>query len=184
MNEPSDFRLFRLARPAGPAWNVVKTAVQVVVFWGVFLVLIPQALTVHERRLGISAFAISARPVVLTVLIVASALGLCSAWTMATYGAGTPLPLDAPRHLVVRGPYRYIRNPMAVAGLTQGACVAALLGSPLSLLFVAAGFVVWNYAVRPLEESHLAAQFGEEYRAYQRAVRCWVPRLRGYRSGV
>ena len=30
----------------------------------------------------------------------------------AFLGCGTPAPFDPPRHLVVRGPYRYLRNPM------------------------------------------------------------------------
>ena len=38
---------------------------------------------------------------------------------MAVTGRGTPLPFDAARDLVVSGPYRLVRNPMVVAGLTQ-----------------------------------------------------------------
>ena len=38
--------------------------------------------------------------------------------------------------------------------------------------------VVWNYVVRPLEESDLEARFGDEYVRYRMSVRCWWPRLR------
>src|SRR6516225_10065070 len=47
--------------------------------------------------------------------------GSIYAWCVfdfASFGRGTPLPLDAPRKLVRRGLYRYSRNPMYVGVLT------------------------------------------------------------------
>src|SRR5262245_59902898 len=35
-------------------------------------------------------------------------------WDFAWTGRGTPAPFDAPRHLVVKGLYRWVRNPMYV----------------------------------------------------------------------
>ena len=172
-------RAFRQAREAGPAWNLAKTGLQILIFWTVFLVLIPRVLLSVERSWGVDPLVVPVGDAVLwTVLVLASALGLVSGFLMAVHGAGTPLPLDAPRRLVVVGPYRYVRNPMAIAGLTQGACVALLMQSWLALGMVPAGFVVWNYIVRPLEERHLESLFGEAYRQYRRNVRCWIPRFR------
>jgi protein-S-isoprenylcysteine O-methyltransferase Ste14 len=170
--------MFRQGRVAGAGWNVTKTLLQIVVFWSTFLVLIPRGLVALESASGIAPLvAPVSRAVLWIVLLLASALGLTSGVMMAVSGAGTPLPLDAPRRLVVRGPYRYVRNPMAIAGLTQGACAALLFESWLALAMVPAGFVVWNYIVRPLEERHLESMFGDEFRRYARDVRCWLPRL-------
>src|SRR5262245_58286573 len=40
-------------------------------------------------------------------------------WTVWDFirARGTPLPLDAPKELVVRGLYRYVRNPMYIGVL-------------------------------------------------------------------
>ena len=42
------------------------------------------------------------------------AIYLWCAWDFATSGRGTPGPYDPPRDLVVRGLYRYVRNPMYI----------------------------------------------------------------------
>src|SRR5262249_22987777 len=61
----------------------------------------------------------------LVVVIVGGAVALWCVLAFATLGRGTPAPFDPPRRLVVRGPYRLVRNPMYL-----GAAVA-LLGAAL-----------------------------------------------------
>lgn len=51
------------------------------------------------------------------ILVLCSVLGLYSALVMVRVGKGTPLPLDQTQELVIKGPYRFVRNPMAVAGI-------------------------------------------------------------------
>lgn len=162
---------------------VAITATQVVVFWGFFLVAIPLVLTFVERRweLGVS-FPPLAVPVGVAVLTLASALGFWSAAAMSTKGGGTPLPAAMPNRLVIAGPYLRVRNPMAMAGIVQGAAVGLLLSSWLVVVYAVCGSLLWNYVVRPLEESDLEARFGDEYRRYREAVRCWRPRLGAYRA--
>ena len=171
-------RGFRQAGEASAGWNVAKTFLQIVVFWLTFLVIIPRGLLALERSLGVTPLVVPIPPaIVWVVLVMASALGLTSGMVMAVRGAGTPLPLDAPRRLVVAGPYRFVRNPMAIAGLTQGAGVALLMHSWFALALVPAGFLVWNFIVRPLEERHMESVFGDEFRTYRQQVRCWRPRF-------
>ena len=95
----------------------------------------------------------------------------------AMEGRGTPAPPAAPERLVVRGLYRYVRNPMYLAVLAVIIGQALLLGRPVLLGYaavVAAAFVAFVYGY---EQPTLARRYGAEYEAYRRAVPGWWPRL-------
>lgn len=165
------------ARAASSA-HLAVTAAQILLFWGLFLGAFPLVLTFVEQRWGLSSpFPSLAGLVGVVVLILASALGLWSAAAMSMRGSGTPLPAAMPNRLVIAGPYRFVRNPMAASGIIQGVAVGLILSSWLVVAYAIAGSLLWNYIVRPLEESDLEARFGEEYQRYRSAVRCWWPRL-------
>ena len=97
-------------------------------------------------------------------------------------GRGTIAPWDATTRLVVRGPYRYVRNPMISGVLFVLLGEAALFGSVALLLWF--GLVVAVNAVyMPLvEEPGLQRRFGEEYERYRDRVPRWIPRLRPWDS--
>jgi protein-S-isoprenylcysteine O-methyltransferase Ste14 len=96
----------------------------------------------------------------------------------AVVGRGTLAPVDAPRRLVVSGPYRWVRNPMYLAVLAIVLGQAALFRSRPLALYALGAFTAIQLFVRFYEEPTLEARFGEEYRAYRREVRRWLPRLR------
>ena len=170
-------RLFRVAHRAGPAWNLAKTLVQIVVVWGFALGLLPWLAVAAEDASGVPRWQWPGRiPLGIVVFLLGSAVGIASAWLMATVGQGTPVPFDAARELVVAGPYRYVRNPMAVSATVQMTGVALLYGSAATLVLAVGGGVLWHVVIRPGEERFLADRFGDPYDAYRSAVRCWVPR--------
>ena len=95
--------------------------------------------------------------------------------TFAVVGRGTPAPFDPPRQLVVRGPYRHVRNPMYL-GAMLALCGGALVYQSAALLGYAAGFaLVMHILVVSYEESTLTLAFGNEYTSYRRRVRRWLP---------
>ena len=113
--------------------------------------------------------------VVGALLILAGAsIYLWCLWDFATFGRGTPAPIDAPKHLVVRGLYRWTRNPMYVGVLTVIAGWSVLFRDTTIALF---GFVVWvvfHLFVTLYEERALALRFGDEYVAYRHRVPRWL----------
>ena len=150
---------------------------QVVVFWGLFLFVLPPIVVDLAAAVGYPARPTTVlRSIGVLLFAIASVLGLLSAFTMAVHGGGTPLPLDAPRMMVVTGPYAWVRNPMALAGLAQGMAIALWHGSVAVLAYVLAGGVLWHVAVRPFEEADLACQFGPAFHEYKNRVPLWLPR--------
>ena len=156
------------------SWTLVQSAI----VWYAALFVVPILLLTLEDRLGIhDEFRFPAQlQVSVALFIAASMLNLATAGFLALRGNGTPLPMACPRELVVTGPYRYVRNPMAVAGIGQGIAVGLFLGSRLVLLYALAGAVLWHVAIRPSEERDLQARFGSSYDQYRRDVPLWWPR--------
>jgi protein-S-isoprenylcysteine O-methyltransferase Ste14 len=96
----------------------------------------------------------------------------------ATVGQGTLAPWDPTARLVVRGPYRRVRNPMISGVLCVLLGEALLFGSIGVLAWLAIVFAV-NAVYFPLvEEPGLRRRFGADYDAYRAAVPRWLPRLR------
>jgi protein-S-isoprenylcysteine O-methyltransferase Ste14 len=95
----------------------------------------------------------------------------------ARAGRGTLAPVDAPRKLVVRGLYRYVRNPMylSVTGIVLGEALMARSG-PL-LLYWAGFFAAANLFVIAYEEPALRRRFGDPYTRYTERVGRWLPRF-------
>ena len=139
----------------------------------------------NGTRLGIA----EAPQVILQVMgVVVLGVGLLlfasSLRRFATDGQGTLAPWDPPRELVVRGPYRYVRNPM-ISGV-----FLLLLGEALVLLSWphaawAATFFAINAIYIPLiEEPQLAKRFGASYESYRRHVPRLIPRLRPWQPST
>lgn len=173
------------ARPAHFAVNCRKTVLQTLVMWFIFLGLGPLFTWQIETLLGFShwRFAFNHQWLCgITLFCAGALLAWSSAYFLVSRGQGTPLPSDAPRHLVIAGPYRFVRNPMAMGSLVQGLAIGLGLGSPLVLIYTSIGIFVWNYVARPWEEFDLARRFGASYEDYRKAVRCWIPRRRAYRA--
>ena len=113
-----------------------------------------------------------------TGMLLAAAGAAVALWCVLAFalvGQGTPAPFDPPRRLVVRGPYRFVRNPMYL-GAALALAGAALFYGSMTLAAYAAAFLLLTHAfVVWYEEPTLRARFGAEYDAYCRQVRRWWP---------
>ena len=158
-------------------WNLIKTLVQTVCIWIVALIFIPSII--------LDAFGAAYPPdsgaqlwIGIFLFVSCSLLGLTSAYFIVRDGGGTPLPLDQTNHLVLSGPYRYVRNPMAIAGIGQGLAIAVVFLSFPILVYSILGAFVWHLVVRPIEEQDMVKRFGDSYRDYRQSVSCWIPTFR------
>lgn len=96
-------------------------------------------------------------------------------FAFARFGKGTLSPADPTTHLVVKGLYRYVRNPMYVGVL----CI--LIGELISfpnltmLVYVFGVFIAFHTFIVFFEEPRLQRQFGAEYDRYRAHVHRWIP---------
>ncbi len=99
-------------------------------------------------------------------------------WDFASFGRGTPAPVDAPKRLVIRGLYRHTRNPMYVGVLMVILGWAILYHSAVLLSYALFMAVCFHLFIILYEERHLKRLFGDQYADYCRRVGRWLPRLR------
>jgi protein-S-isoprenylcysteine O-methyltransferase Ste14 len=155
---------------------LVRALTYSTVFIGFLLVFLPAQLLAEAGVTGPTRLG----PPQLAGMIAAAAGAAIAAWCILTFafiGRGTPAPFDPPRRLVVRGPYRHVRNPMYLgAGLALSG--AALFYEAGALWAYAGGFLVLTHIlVVSYEEPTLRQTFGEDYETYCRQVRRWLPSL-------
>ena len=96
----------------------------------------------------------------------------------AWQGLGTPAPVAPPKHLVVTGLYRYVRNPIYVAVTSLILGQGLFFGNASVLEY---GLVVWlgfHIFVLAYEEPTLRNKFGDEYKEFCANVRRWLPRIK------
>jgi protein-S-isoprenylcysteine O-methyltransferase Ste14 len=113
-----------------------------------------------------------------------AAVALWCIATLAVEGRGTPAPFDPPRRLVVRGPYRLVRNPMYLgAGLALAGAAVVYRSVALVVYLIVLGLITQALVVL-YEEPALGRQFGADYLAYCHQVRRWLPRLSALKSAT
>jgi protein-S-isoprenylcysteine O-methyltransferase Ste14 len=119
---------------------------------------------------------------IIGVLLITAGVGLMI-WTVTLFhrvGEGTlglGNVMGEPVHLVVRGPYRHVRNPMISGVLCILLGEAAVTASGSLLLWFAIFLAFQATAIRFWEEPHLIDRYGREYVTYRQNVPRWIPRI-------
>jgi protein-S-isoprenylcysteine O-methyltransferase Ste14 len=154
---------------------LVRAMIYATLFISAFLVYVPAGI--------LAGAGLATRPPIGVVqaagAVVTAAGSLLIVWCVLTFafvGEGTPAPFDPPRQLVVRGPYRLVRNPMYIgAGLALGGAALAYESGRLAA-YAALLLGILHVFVRLYEEPVLRRTFGAEYDAYCTRVARWWPR--------
>jgi len=110
------------------------------------------------------------------VLLILAGAGLVgySMALMVRRGAGTPVPTDPPKRLVVSGPFHHSRNPIYIGYAAVVLGEALLFGQAALYLYVLVCLAFFELTIRRYEEPRLRRRFGEEYEHYAREVPRWV----------
>jgi protein-S-isoprenylcysteine O-methyltransferase Ste14 len=163
------------ARTAVIIWRmrVLRHVLAIVLLPGMATLLVPALLVSGDEVAAWPPALLGAALIALGLVLMTQTIAL-----FATAGDGTLAPWDPTSRLVVRGPYRRVRNPM-ISGVLCVLLGEALLFTSTALLAWAALFLAINAIWFPLvEEPGLRQRFGADYDAYRAAVPRWLPRLR------
>jgi protein-S-isoprenylcysteine O-methyltransferase Ste14 len=153
---------------------VVRAAAYAALFVSFVLILLPR--WVVRAAGGVLQAPTPATMVVGGIVFLAgAALVIACVTAFAVIGQGTPAPFDPPRRLVVRGPYKYVRNPMYVGAFTALIGAAIYYRSLLLALFALGFLLVTHLFVTLYEEPILARKFGADYVTYRASVPRWLP---------
>jgi protein-S-isoprenylcysteine O-methyltransferase Ste14 len=159
----------------------LKAVITTLLIPGTVIVLIPYFIL---RRSGICEW-----PAVSGLTVFASVTGMAGLAVLlhcirgfAIHGRGTLAPIDPPKILIVRGLYRYTRNPMYLAVIVVLLSEALFFSSTALLAYAAAVLTGFHLFVVLYEEPHLRSQFGRSFDEYRKAVPRWRITTRGFTS--
>lgn len=83
-------------------------------------------------------------------------------------------PFEELKQLVVRGPYRFTRNPMYLGMVLMLSGVALAYCNLLGSIFVAYFIAAIHYRFILLEEQYLEGIFGDDYREMKSRIARWL----------
>jgi protein-S-isoprenylcysteine O-methyltransferase Ste14 len=148
------------------------------VYYGLTVVLFPWTLLSLDTYFGFVRHPSTALRIGSVLLGVAgAALQFWSIFVFQSIGRGTPSPALAPKKLVTKGPYKWVRNPMNIGELMVFLALGGWFGSPLLLGYTVVAALAFHSFIVVCEEPQHLSRFGKEYIRYRASVNRWLPRL-------
>lgn len=99
-------------------------------------------------------------------------------WSLIEFfkSKGTPVPFSPPPQLIVKGPYKYSRNPMVTGLFMQMFGLGILLGSILITFVFTPLYILLHYRLlKTVEEPELELRLGNAYVEYKNNVPMFLP---------
>lgn len=118
----------------------------------------------------------------LTASIVCFILGLpwilSAAFWQLVRGKGMPVPIVPTKHFLQNGPYRYVRNPIALGFFLYLLGWAFLFNKGGDFWAAAVLIALLLIEIKIIEEPELKKRFGNAYREYKKEIPFILPKLR------
>lgn len=111
------------------------------------------------------------------LMVIGVIYGFWSIISQFTQARGTPLPMMATQTLLVSGPFKHCRNPMAFGTIVLYLGISILTGSVSSIVMVIIFTALLLTYIKKVEERELEVRFGQEYLAYKATTSFIIPRI-------
>lgn len=148
------------------------------ILWLIFVVgcgiLIPRFLVISSDLLGLPIINYFLLKIIgLVLLILGLSIIFYSSFLFIKLGKGTPVPTDPPKKLIVKGLYKYTRNPIYHAYAIIALAFFLIFGQLLLLGYFTVSIVILYFYVTKYEEPRLIKRFGKDYLTYMKKVPRW-----------
>lgn len=153
--------------------NAIKSLIFLFLIAGIFAIYLPLFVLTDGQRVETGWLAYLAIP----IWLAGAAIVLWCFWAFTFIGRGTPAPIDPPKELVIRGLYRYVRNPIYIGVLLLFSGHFLWFGRLVLISYIFFAFLAFHLFVLLYEEPTLRAKFGRAYDEYCRNVPRWLPRF-------
>ena len=141
----------------------------------VFLVAIVLGVVVQHKSVPLSLGFARGLRIAAAVLILACGVSLvASARVLFKRTGQNPIPWKPTPALILRGPYRFTRNPMYVGVTLFVIGLGLALNNLWISLFAAPALLVVHFIAVLPEERYLAEKFGDSYRIFLAQVRRYL----------
>jgi protein-S-isoprenylcysteine O-methyltransferase Ste14 len=146
---------------------------------GVVHILFPWGISLLSTRYGL----VDGRPGLWNwpALILVVAGLACVIWCFGLHFLAAPQGWvweRTPEYMLIKGPYRYTRNPMYLFELVLWLGWALFYGSVAVFFALVIIGAVFTFIMVPSEERRLDERFGERYRQYKQTVPRWLGKIR------
>lgn len=147
-----------------------------------FLILIPALLIIVLPKLdiilGFSSLSFGIINIVVggIIVIIGGFYALWSIISQITRARGTPLPVMPTQKLLVDGPFKHCRNPMAFGAIFAYFGLSIIVGSLSSIFLVLIFLVLLILWIKKVEEEELEIRFGQDYVDYKKTTPFMIPK--------
>jgi len=132
-----------------------------------------------DKSLNLPKIPININLITYVLILVGTILVISVFYFFITFGKGTPVPKQLTnklitKKLVVKGPFKYTRNPMAI-GFFLILFGMAFYYKSYSLLFLTAIMaIIGHLFIVHIEEKDMEQRFGKSYLEYKKKVPRWM----------
>lgn len=153
----------------------LTTLVMAFTFFLFGIIVIPLSLMYVSISLGLPIISF---PLSKIIGLVSSAAGAAivfhATFLFFRLGKGTPVPVEPPKKLVIKGLYKYTRNPIYIAYFLVFLGEFLLFGHILLFIYLLLTILFFHSLVVYHEEPILKKRFGASYMEYIKKVPRWL----------
>jgi len=155
-------------------WTIIFPIIFLTVFYYLF--------TTIDKYLNLTKIPLNLNLISYTLILIGSILILWVFYLFDAIGKGTPVPKQittklATKKLVVKGPFKYTRNPMAIGFLLIFIGASLYFKSYAMLFLTAIMFFIAHLFIVHVEEKDMEQRFGKVYLEYKKKVPRWLSRI-------